>query len=103
MDTKEVKGTYIGPMNKLKGKTAIVKNIGYMPGRCEAQFDDTSLPSHLTHGWRSFMVEDFDIPGHNFVSTELPKKPVVIKMNQPKEWEPDEIKPELLRQRLRDW
>lgn len=101
MNTYEIKGTYIGPMHKLKGKTAIIKNIGYMPGRCEAQFDDMDLPQNLTHGWRTFMVEDFEIPGG---STQMaPIKKVVIRMSQPKEWAPDELQPELLKKRLREW
>lgn len=97
-----MKGTYIGPLHKLQGRTAIIRNIDYIPGRLEAQFDDLSLPNHLTHNWRSFLKSEWILAGEE-AEPEPAKTKVVIKMTQPKEWEPDELQPQLLKQRLRDW
>lgn len=53
-----VHGKYVGPIAKLKGKTAIL-----MYGRrgfVRAQFDDLkSLPNVFTHGWREYKKDNF--------------------------------------------
>lgn len=51
-------GKYIGPIAKLKGKTALL--IPEAPGFYKAQFDDLkSLPEVFTHCWRVYKKDNF--------------------------------------------
>ncbi len=53
-------GTYVGPVERLRGKTALI--IDHPEERLvRVQFDDLELGSHLTHGWREYAREDWDI------------------------------------------
>lgn len=102
-----IKARYIGNNAWLKGKTAILKNIDYMPGRCEAQFDDMSLPSHITHGWRSYETKDWEIISITSDVVLKPSAPPAFNFPkakpQPKEWAPDTLNPELMSKKLREW
>lgn len=51
-------GTYIGPIESLKGKTALLIENIVNPG-VSAQFDDVS-PGY-DYGWTNFASEDFDL------------------------------------------
>ena len=51
-------GKYVGPIARLKGKTAIL--VYGKRGFYRAQFDDLkSLPNDLTHGWREYKKGNF--------------------------------------------
>jgi hypothetical protein len=51
-------GTYVGPQEVLKGKTALLKG-GPIPGTVQAQFNDLSLGLGFTHTWLMFEESDF--------------------------------------------
>ncbi len=58
-------GTYVGSVEELRGKTAIVVRETTQPGRCRAQFDDMDLihpadGSQLGYNWHSFDADDFE-------------------------------------------
>lgn len=86
------KGEYIGGIQDLRGKTALLEvkpNSMVM-----AQFDDLEL-GFFSHGWNAFDASDFKITGDS--------GKLVIVMTKPKEYEPDTVAPELMNKRLREW
>lgn len=48
------RGTYYGPIEKLRGKTALVRTQKDDKENYLAQFDDLSLGNEWTHGWKAF-------------------------------------------------
>lgn len=61
MDPKLLEGyisraTYTGPREDLQGKTALYRQEF---GKRLFQFDDTTLPGNLGHGWHEFPMEHF--------------------------------------------
>lgn len=49
---------YIGPIEVLKGKTALIN--GKAATDVMAQFDDLSLPHEYTHGWKCLPADHFE-------------------------------------------
>ena len=59
-------GTYIGPIEKLQGKTALIRYDE--DGKILAQFDDIRLRFHgrgMGFGWHKFDQEDFKVRKKN--------------------------------------
>lgn len=54
-----LRGTYIGPLKQLKGKTALIRQDTNTSSNYEAQFDDLGLPSKYTNGWTSFKKSEW--------------------------------------------
>lgn len=58
--SKQMHGKYVGPVQLLRDKTALLL---YEPGSftVHAQFDDLALPAELTHGWQLYELCHFNI------------------------------------------
>jgi hypothetical protein len=57
--TDTIKGTYVGPIQYMKGKTALIR---FTDDGVLAQFDDvglTLMTKHLGSGWHTFARTDF--------------------------------------------
>lgn len=67
--------TYIGKQKFLQGKTALIE-LSNVEGFVRAQFDDLTLPLHLTHNWTNHLTKDFAVSLETFLmannETETP-------------------------------
>ena len=69
MMREQINATYIGKQQFLKGKTAIIMQTN-KSGLVRAQFDDLTLPLHLTHNWTHHLTADFAVSLDEFLKTE---------------------------------
>lgn len=61
-----MQATYIGKQKFLQGKTALIER-SQTEGFVRAQFDDLTLPLHLTHNWTNHLTTDFDVSVQTFL------------------------------------